>query len=241
MPIAILSSMDQEIRAIASQIVGPETREIRGQRFVAGTLLGAEVVTAISGYGKTGAAATTGAALAAFDIDAIVFGGVAGGIRRGVAIGDVVVADRLIHHDFDASPLFAPHVIPSLGRAEIPADRDLTMHLVAAAEEYLGTATGTAIAPAGVHLGLVASGDRFISSEADAATLRSRLPEVLAVEMEGAAVAQVCAERSVPFAVFRSISDRADHDAVVDFTAFVETVAAPLTAGVVTGFLRNLS
>jgi len=239
MPIAILSSMDQEIRAVESELRDPTNREIRGQRFVAGSLRGEEVVTAISGYGKTGAAATTGAVLAAFDIEAIVFGGVAGGIHTAVKIGDVVVADRLIHHDFDASPLFAPRVVPSLGRAEIPADHNLTMRLASAAAEYLGAAATTASAE--VHLGLVASGDRFISNEADAAMLRSSLPEVLAVEMEGAAVAQVCAERNVPFAVFRSISDRADQDAESDFTTFIETVAAPLTAGVIGRFLSGLS
>ena len=88
---------------------------------------------------------------------------------------------------------------------------------------------------------MLASGDRFISSDAAAGELRRSLPEVLAVEMEGAAVAQVCAERSVPFAVFRSISDRADHDAEVDFITFVDTVAAPLTADIITRFLSRLS
>ena len=241
MPIAILSSMDQEIRAVERQILGPVAHEIRGQRFVTGTLRDTAVVTAISGYGKTGAAATTGAALARFDIDAVVFAGVAGGIHPDVKIGDIVVADRLVHHDFDARPLFARHVVPSLEVAEIGADPDLTMGLEAAAHEYTRASTADTATPRRVHVGLLASGDSFISSDAAAARLRRSLPEVLAVEMEGAAVAQVCAERKVPFAVFRSISDRADQDAEGDFTVFVETVAAPLTAAVVTRFLSTLS
>ncbi|MDJ0664735.1 MAG: 5'-methylthioadenosine/adenosylhomocysteine nucleosidase [Acidimicrobiia bacterium] len=241
MPIAILSSMDQEIRAVERQILDPIPHEIRGQRFVAGTLCDIAVVTAISGYGKTGAAATAGAALAAFDIDAVVFGGVAGGIDPDVRIGDVVVADRLIHHDYDASPLFDRYVVPSLGVAEIPADPELTVFLEEAAREYASAAVASTSTPPRVHVGLLASGDRFISSETDATSLRQSLPEVLAVEMEGAAVAQVCAERRVPFAVFRSISDRADHHADIDFTAYVETVAAPLTAAVITRFLGRLN
>ena len=241
MAIAILSSMDQEIRAVESQLLQPVTRELSGRQFITGSLCGTDVVTAISGYGKTGAAATTGALLAAFAVDSVVFGGVAGGIHDTVSIGDVVVADRLIHHDIDVSPRFAPHGVPSLGRAEIPADPELTMHLADAAHEHFG-ADAVAATPQGkVHVGLVASGDQFISSEAQVAGLRRKLPEVLAVEMEGAAVAQVCAERQVPFAVFRSISDRADSDAAVDFAEFVDTVAAPLTAGVVTRLLQRLS
>ena len=89
--------------------------------------------------------------------------------------------------------------------------------------------------------GLVASGDRFVDHTAEARTLRGALPELLAVEMEGAAVAQVCAERFVPFAVFRSISDHADQQADVDFLAFIATVAAPLTAGIVAELLPDFS
>lgn len=236
-PIAILSAMDQEIRLVESGILDPDVRELRGQRFVTGTLSGVEVVTTTSGFGKAGAGATAGVVLAAFDVAAVVFGGVAGGIHSDVRIGDVVVADRLINHDFDASPIFDRYVVPSLGRAEIPTDATLTRLLVEAARDY-GHAADP---PVDVHTGLIASGDSFISSETAIASLQSEIPGVLAVEMEGAAVAQVCAERDVPVAVFRSISDRADQDAEIDFMAFVATVAAPATAAVVEGLLNRLS
>ena len=243
-PIAILSSMDQEIRQVEDLIEHATSHHLNGQRFVTGKLADHEVVAAISGYGKAGAAATTATG---FDAKAVIFGGVAGGIRPDVQIGDVVVADRLIQHDFDASPIFDPYVIPSLGIAEIPADPYLSDLLAQAAEEYVRTEARTdaetadpgllSAADMKVHRGLVASGDRFISSRAEADSLRSRITDVLAVEMEGAAVAQVCAERRIPFAVLRSISDRSDHDAEVDFIAFVSSVAAPLTAGVVKRWL----
>ncbi len=208
-----------------------------------GKLCGVDLVTAISGYGKVGAAATTAGVVQGFDVEAVIFGGVAGGIRPDVQIGDVVVADRLIQHDFDASPLFERHVIPSLGVAEIPADPGLTEEIMSAASRYIGSRSAIEITdvPADLfdvanmklHQGLVASGDRFVSSVAEAATLQGELPDVLAVEMEGAAVAQVCAERQVPFAVFRLISDRSDQDAEVDFISFISSVAAPLIAGIV--------
>jgi adenosylhomocysteine nucleosidase len=249
-PIAILSSMDQEIRMVEERLEDTSVRELHRQRFVSGKLHGTEVVTAISGYGKTAAAATASCAIYEYGARAIIFGGVAGGIRPDVEIGDIVVADTLIHHDLDASPLFEPYVVPSLGIAEIPADPDLTDQLVLAAEHYVQE-----IAPhemtdvpvdqfevsrMSVRRGLVSSGDRFVNNLAEAATLLGRLPGVLAVEMEGASVAQVCAERGVPFAVFRSISDRADEDAEIDFLAYVSSVAAPVTAGVVSEWIKRV-
>ncbi len=241
-PIAILSAMEQEIRVIESRLSNPEVHEICGRRFVAGCLREIKVVTAISGYGKVAAAATTACVIQGFEVTAVVFGGVAGGIGPGVNIGDVVIADRLVQHDFDASPIFDRHVIPSLGTAEIPADPDLTAQIKAAADRYVGTrAAGEMqempaplfdVSKMRIHQGLVASGDRFIGNSAEAVTLQGDLPGVLAVEMEGAAVAQVCAEQKTPFAVFRLISDRADQDAEVDFISFVSSVAAPLTAGI---------
>jgi len=250
-PVAILSAMDQESSMVVDRIVDPVHHEFLGQSFLTGTIAGIDIVTATTGYGKVGAAATTATVLHHFGPRAVVFGGVAGGIRPDVKIGDVVVADRLIQHDYDASPLFDPYVIPSLGVAEIAADGDLTDRLMAAARKYLETRAYDEIVavpadlftPASMtlHRGLIASGDQFLSGVAEAGNLHHRLPEVLAVEMEGAAVGQVCAERDVPFGVFRLVSDRADQDAEVDFLSFVASVAAPLTAGIVDEFLGGFN
>lgn len=249
--IAILSSMDQEISAVQARLSDPAVHHTHGHRFVSGTLAGVNVVTAITGYGKVAAAATTACILHGFNVEAVVFGGVAGGIRPDIGIGDVVVADRLIQHDYDASPLFERYLIPSLGVAEIPADEELTEHLMRAATRYLDTRCRDEITevPNGLfdvdhitlHKGLVASGDQFISELAQARTLEGQLPEVLAVEMEGAAVAQVCAQASTRFGVFRLISDRSDRDAEVDFISFISSVAAPLTAGIIEEFAADLS
>jgi len=249
-PIAVLAAMEQELRLIEDRLHRPNSHEAGGRRFVSGTLAGVDVVTAISGYGKVGAAATVTTALDAFAPSHVVFGGVAGGVGEGVDIGDVVVANRLIQHDFDASPIFDRFVVPSLGVAEVAADPDLTDSLLNAAGAYIGGAFREEMARQGkppfeagdtqVHVGLIASGDQFIDHVAQARALLSDLPHLLAVEMEGAAVAQVCAERGVPFAVFRSISDRADQKADVDFLAFIATVAAPITAGVVDELMQRL-
>ena len=236
---------------IESRLANPEVHEMFGRRLMTGWLCGVEVVTAVSGYGKVAASATAACVIQVLGAATVLFGGVAGGVGPGIAIGDIVVADRLIQHDFDASPIFDRYVIPSLGTAEIATDPGLTEQITAAAERYVrNRAAGEMsampdqlfdVSKMRVHRGLVASGDQFISSTTAVASLLDALPDVLAVEMEGAAVAQVCAERDIPFAVFRLISDRADRDAEVDFMSFVSSVAAPLTAGITEEWASNLS
>lgn len=250
-PIAVLSAMEQEGHLIEARLDDPREEMSFGRRYVGGLLAGRPIVTAVSGFGKVAAAATVAAVLERFSPSHIVFAGVAGGVGEGVAIGDIVVADRLVQHDFDASPIFERFVIPSLGVAEIRADAHLTDAVTAAANQYLRDRYLTDMENVElalfdsrrtqIHIGAVASGDRFMSHAAEARSLVSELPAVLAVEMEGAAVAQVCAEAGVPFAVFRSISDRADESADVDFLAFIAEVAAPVTAGIVEQLFRDLS
>ena len=249
-PIAVLSAMEQEGHLIEARMDEPREERSYGRRYVSGFLAGSPIVTAVSGFGKAAAAATVAAVLERYSPSHVVFAGVAGGVGSGVAIGDIVVADRLVQHDFDASPIFERFVIPSLGVAEIRTDEQLTDALTVAARAYLGgryhedmASVELAVFDSGrtrIHTGAVASGDRFVSHAAEARSLVSELPAVLAVDMEGAAVAQVCAEGSVPFAVFRSISDRADESADVDFLAFLAEVAAPVTAGIVEQLFKDL-
>jgi adenosylhomocysteine nucleosidase len=91
-----------------------------------------------------------------------------------------------------------------------------------------------------LHRGLVVSGDRFVSTAAESEALRRDLPEALAVEMEGAAVAQVCHDYGVPFAAVRTISDRADDAAHTDFLRFVAAVASRYSLAVIDAWLAAL-
>ena len=88
-----------------------------------------------------------------------------------------------------------------------------------------------------LHRGLIVSGDRFVGAAAECAALRQALPDALAVEMEGAALAQACHDLGLPFAVLRSISDRADDSAHVDFMRFIDEVASRASAAIVDGWL----
>ncbi len=83
--------------------------------------------------------------------------------------------------------------------------------------------------------------DRFVATSAESDDLRARPPEALAVEMEGAALAQVCHDFAIPFAVVRTISDRADDAAHVDFMRFVDDVASRYTPEIVRRFLCDFA
>jgi adenosylhomocysteine nucleosidase len=213
-----------------------------GRDFVTGRIGSRPVVLALCGIGKVAAAATTAMLIERFDVRRLVFTGVAGGLSPGVKVGDVVVADGFVQHDMDASPLFPRHEIPLYGRSRFEADPALTKSLMRAAR--LALADPHALCNADererfqlrqvrLHPGLLISGDRFVSALAEAAELRASLPDALAVDMESAAVAQVCHDYHVPFAAVRTISDRADDSAHVDFPAFVEVVASRYAQAIV--------
>ena len=204
----------------------------------------------LSKVGKVAAASTTATLIEAFGVERILFTGVAGGLGADVRVGDVVVAREFLQHDLDSSPLFARYEIPLYGKTCMHCDEAMTAILLEAAGAGL-VAAGShfhhdiLISEPRVHAGLVASGDRFVSNADDAATLRADLQSaghaVLAVEMEGAAVAQVCFDYGVPFAAMRTISDRADDQAHVDFSAFVLQVASPYALAIVSQFMHLLS
>jgi len=221
--------MEEEVGLLRDRIEDARSEGIGPRVYVRGSLAGQQVVAGISGFGKVAAASTVTSMIDEYHPAAIIFTGVAGGVDEVVQRGDVVVADGLVQHDFDASPIFPRFVIPSLGLATIACEPELVANAQRAAMEAGYT----------VHCGLVASGDRFIDEAEETARLRSDLAGLLAVEMEGAAVAQVCAERAVPFVVVRVISDSADESAAGDFTEFVGSVSAPTLADIVERMLTS--
>jgi adenosylhomocysteine nucleosidase len=219
--VAVVSAMREELRELLADLAGARCERVAGRDFHFGSIDGRPVVLVLSGIGKVAAAATTALLLDRFEIDALLFTGVAGGLARGVAVGDVVLARELLQHDLDASPIFPRYEVPLTGRSRFTADAALTQALAQGCMDVT------------VHEGLIVSGDRFVSTTRESAALQAALPDALAVEMEGAAVAQVCADFDRPFAVMRIVSDRADDHAHVDFGRFVEDVAAQLTHRVV--------
>jgi adenosylhomocysteine nucleosidase len=239
--------MHEELHRLVDALApGARTVARGGRTLHVGRLEGHAVVLARSGIGKVAAAATTALVLGEFEPRALVFSGVAGGLGDGVRVGDLVIATELLQHDLDASPLFPRWEVPLTGRSRFPADRGLVADLAAAAaaalaghgDDEAARRDALGIRDPRLHRGLIVSGDRFVSTAAESAVLRSALPEALAVEMEGAAAAQVAADFGCPMAVVRAVSDRADDAATVDFGRFVADHASRVGETLVRTWLR---
>ncbi len=215
---------------------GATTRRIGMRDYHQGVLHGQPCVIALTRVGKVAAAATAATLLHEFNVDRVVFTGLAGGVATKVQVGDVVVGSALVQHDLDARPLFPRHEVPWLHVDRFATSDALSALLLRCAAEFLAEVP---TAPA-VHLGLIATGDQFINNAGTVAQLRADIPEALCVEMEGAAVAQVCYEFNVPCAVLRTISDRADADSHLDFPIFLREVASVYSAGILRRFLAAL-
>jgi adenosylhomocysteine nucleosidase len=230
--IALMGAMQEELSAVLALMQDASCETVAGRQFWQGHLHGHSVVAVLSGIGKVAAAITATVLIEKYQVQRILFTGVAGGLARHVKIGDVVVGTALLQHDMDASPLFPQYEVPLLGRARFEADTDMTQCLIESAQQALPQVQ--------VHSGLIISGDQFVSSATESQRLQSDISDALAVEMEGAALAQVCHAYGMPLAVVRTLSDRADDDAHTDFTQFVKDVASPYSAAIVSEFLRRL-
>jgi adenosylhomocysteine nucleosidase len=243
MRLGVISALHQEQAGLIETMQQPAT-EKRGMRdYVIGRLWGIDCVCVLSRVGKVAAAATVSTLIERFGVTHIVFTGVAGSADSRVRVGDIVVADTLLQHDMDATPLFPRFEIPLTGQAHFASDSHLTRRLQQAAIDFVAldfvnaiTATDRAsfrLQLPQVHTGLIASADEFVDSRERLMQLKSALPALLAVEMEGAAVAQVCFEFGIPFAVIRTISDAANEEAPLDFMQFIQRVAARYAFGIV--------
>lgn len=250
MKFGILGAMPQEVALMARSMELHRTVEAGMRTFYEGTWEGQDVVLVYSRIGKVSAANSTMLMLERFGVSHVIFTGVAGAVSPALKIGDVVIANQLVQHDMDASPLpaFQRFEIPLLGKVFFEAA--LHREALEAARQFAGgeflaevteeKRASFGIGTPNVHLGMIGSGDQFLADPERTAALREALPELLCTEMEGAAVAQVCHEMGgVPCAVIRVISDQADHSAVVDFTRFINEVAEYLTGGIVRTMLQS--
>jgi adenosylhomocysteine nucleosidase len=225
-----------------------QVHQVGGRDVHVGLWHGQPVAAVWSRIGKVAAATTATLLHCRFGVSHIVFTGVAGGLGPDVAVGDLVLATQLVQHDMDASPLFPRFELPGTGCSHLPADLGLSGELARAfaalperCDQWPVLQASPFVRPGGsrLHPGLILSGDRFIGDAATGRGLLEALPEALAVEMEGAAVAQVCHDLGLPFAVIRAISDRADAQAHIDFAAFLDAVASPMAAAWLDLWLRS--
>ncbi|WP_034384602.1 5'-methylthioadenosine/adenosylhomocysteine nucleosidase [Deinococcus sp. YIM 77859] len=226
--LAMMGAMDEEIELLLADLQEREELARPGGVLYRGVLDGVPVLLTKGGIGKVNAAMTATSLLTA-GATRVIFTGVAGGVHPELRVGDIVVSTDLVQHDVDVTALDYPlGTLPG----EAPswtADEHLRAVALAAAHEVEGVR---------VREGRVASGDQFIASREGVQRLWTQFGAACA-EMEGAAVAQVCAKAGVPFVVIRSVSDTADHDAQVDYRTFMPLVARHAKQ-VVRGMLARL-
>lgn len=249
-PLGIMAALHDEIAVLLQEMDdGVVTHRIGQRDYHEGRLYGQPCVVVLARIGKVAAAATAVTLIREFNVQNIVFAGVAGGVTSDVRVGDIVVATHLLQHDIDASPIFPRYEVPLLQQSRFAACGELSQRLASSAQAYLdddfsGQVSFVArqefnlVAPT-VHIGTIISGDQFVNDSKKVRALADALPDALCVEMEGAAVAQICFEYDIPFAVFRTISDSADHTASTDFSAFLGQVARYYSAGVLRRFLAH--
>jgi adenosylhomocysteine nucleosidase len=248
MSIGIISAMREEIQALHNHLELRSTVEKGRRTYYQGKMFNQEVVLVFSRWGKVASATTVTQLINDFEIDEIIFTGVAGGLKNKIKIGDIVIGKKLYQHDMDASPLIPKYEIPLLGKRAFQTDLIRTESLYIAAQKFITqidvylsreVLNVFQINQPQIHLGDIASGDQFISDKVDRAQIKKGLPEVLCVEMEGAAVAQVCFEYKVPFTIIRTISDNSNDNSHLDFPKFAKEIASEYALGILKNYFEK--
>jgi adenosylhomocysteine nucleosidase len=238
-----------EIAPVEARIETPVVTRVQGFVFTSGTIDGTRVIVARSGVGKVNSAIVATLLLERFSPTAVLFSGTAGAIDTNLNPGDVVIGTGVGYHDagsytnrgFTRSPTRNP-VSGQLDPMFFPADPELLAAARRATKTVLlarGPRTG-GDAPK-IREGLIVTGDVFLSDAGQRKDVSKEL-KATAVEMEGAAVAQVCARYGVPMIVIRSITDSSDSQARGSYQRFVETASrnsADLALATIRELVRN--
>lgn len=235
--IGIMGAIPEEINGVIALLQHQEKTVIGQRTYYTGTINNQKVVVVYSRIGKVAAATTVSTLLLRFNIDELIFTGVAGAIHPDLRVGDIVVGTSLVQHDMNAFPLFPIHEIPLLGISAFLADEAAVKKAEAAIDHLLDQQhlhqliSKEELMAFGIerpkrYSGLIASGDQFFHQHQQKVNLQQQLGDVLCVEMEGAAVAQVCYEFGVPFTVIRTISDEANESSTIDFQRFIQKISS---------------
>lgn len=247
--IGIMGALPEEIDGVVNLLQNKEEHRFGKRIYYTGTINKQNVVVVYSRIGKVAAAATVSTLILKFNITELIFTGVAGGIAPSLKIGDIVLGTELVQHDMDASPLFPRFEIPLIGKSHFKADSELLklaensiQHILE--NSYLHQVIDEKdlnqfnIHHPKLELGLIASGDQFFKESSQKDNLLAVLPETKCIEMEGAAVAQVCYEFGIPFIVIRTISDEADQHSTVDFMKFTEKISNIYSIEIIKNIIR---
>ena len=231
--IGIIGAMQIEVEALCAAMTNSEIETVGNMTFVYGDLRGKKVVCAKCGIGKVFAAMCAQTMILKYAPDCIINSGVAGTLSPSLSIGQIALAEQVVQHDMDTSPIGDPvGLISGIHIIYIPTDTIVTAALAAA--------VGSEGVP--YMRGTVASGDQFICRTADKERIKDNFdtPDkpVIACEMEGAAIGQVCYVNGTPYGILRAISDGGDENAFADYPTFLAAAAKTATE-VMLKFVEN--
>lgn len=249
--VGIMGAMPEEINGVVSLLEECTQASIGMRTYFSGHINGIKTVVVFSRWGKVAAAATVTTLIHKFNITELIFTGVAGAVSDELNIGDIVVAKRLVQHDMDARPLMPQYEIPLLNKTFFDTGSEQLSIATKAVESLLDNnqlhqlIADEALSQFGItqpklYIGDIASGDQFFSNHQQKQQLLQQLPSILCVEMEGAAVAQVCYENQIPFTIIRTISDAANEASHIDFPSFISKIAGKYSAAVTGNIYKHL-
>jgi adenosylhomocysteine nucleosidase len=216
MKAGIIGAMEPEVAILKAQLVDATSSQVGGYTFYQGKLAGNDVVIVQSGIGKVAAALATAFLIHEFKPDYVVNTGSAGGFEQSLKVGDIVISSEVRYHDVDVTAFgYEIGQLPANPAAYIPHPM-----LVDAAKSGIEQLNDIQ-----TLVGLITTGDTFMTKDDDIAKARQNFPTMAAVEMEGAAIAQTCHQLNTPFVVIRSMSDIAGKESPTSFEAYLETAS----------------
>ena len=228
--LGIIGAMQEEVETLLTLTENKKELRKAGSVFYEGVLEGLNVVIVQCGVGKVNAAMCTQVLCDLFDVTHLVNTGIAGSLCAELDIGDLVISDDAMYHDFDAQNFgYEMGEVPGMGVLTFAADPEMIRYAEIAAET---------VNPGHSRIGRVASGDLFVAERAAKERIIANT-QALCTEMEGAAIAHVAFRNKVPFVILRAISDKADDSAEMDYPTF-ERIAAHRCAEVTRSLARQL-
>jgi adenosylhomocysteine nucleosidase len=215
--IGIIGAMPSELKDIQNAQENPVKKEISGYTFCESTHGANRIVTVCCGIGKVNAACCTQLLIDRFGVEKIINTGIAGGMKAGIRVCEVVISTSVLPHDLDAH--FLKDYPPYCGEFEADARLQETARVIC---EEMGIIS---------HSGRIVSGDAFITDTAVKTALTEKY-DPYAVDMETAAVGQCAWRSNIPFVSVRCISDLADDEGAMSYDQF-EKLAAQRVAAIV--------
>lgn len=214
--IGLIGAMDEEVAVIKAWMTEVREESIAGCDFYVGYFEGKNVILLKSGIGKVNAAVSTTLLLSQFKPEYVINIGSAGGFDSELQVGDVVISDQVVHHDVDVTAFgYVMGQVPSM-----PAIYSADDSLVNRAQKAVQAVTNVQ-----AKVGLIGTGDSFMNDPVRVDAVRAIFPTLVAVEMEAAAVAQVCFKFGTPFVVVRSLSDIAGKESPQSFEEYLKVAA----------------